>query len=239
MNGTEVRTVHVVYDKAGKMDVTCGEQGGCVACGCGRRIWLQGLRPRRTLVPLWAAGRGATCRTRGATVRVGVVRPGSLPGRRPASSSAARPAAPPARPAAPPPLPCAGVKEMRVLKTTQSGYEGYLKDEYTLLPETRVSTRQNGIAPRPQHPPPLPQPERPPAPQDAIAAPTHQRRPNPCILATAPARARQHRTASPPPVSSTPLLQPRWRYCCRPPAGPHRRHQRHRHLEVRLPPPGL
>ncbi|GAX74061.1 hypothetical protein CEUSTIGMA_g1511.t1 [Chlamydomonas eustigma] len=31
----------------------------------------------------------------------------------------------------------AGVKEMQVLKTTQSGYEGYLKDEYTLLPETK------------------------------------------------------------------------------------------------------
>jgi hypothetical protein len=29
------------------------------------------------------------------------------------------------------------VKELKVLKTTQSGYEGYLKDEYTLLGETR------------------------------------------------------------------------------------------------------
>lgn len=31
----------------------------------------------------------------------------------------------------------AGVKGLKVLKTTQSGYEGYLKDEFTLLPETR------------------------------------------------------------------------------------------------------
>eukprot|EP00877_Chromochloris_zofingiensis_P008318 jgi/Chrzof1/373/Cz01g13160.t1 len=30
-----------------------------------------------------------------------------------------------------------GVKGLKVLKTTQSGYEGYLKDEYTLLKETR------------------------------------------------------------------------------------------------------
>ena len=31
----------------------------------------------------------------------------------------------------------AGIKDFRVLKTTQSGYEGYLRDCYTLLPETR------------------------------------------------------------------------------------------------------
>jgi hypothetical protein len=30
-----------------------------------------------------------------------------------------------------------GVKDFKVLKTTQSGYEGYLKDQYTLLGETR------------------------------------------------------------------------------------------------------
>jgi len=30
-----------------------------------------------------------------------------------------------------------GFKELRVCKTTQSGYEGYLRDQYTLLPETR------------------------------------------------------------------------------------------------------
>lgn len=29
------------------------------------------------------------------------------------------------------------MKDLKVLKTTQSGYEGYLKDEYTLLGETR------------------------------------------------------------------------------------------------------
>lgn len=32
---------------------------------------------------------------------------------------------------------CAGLKDYKVLKTTQSGYEGYLRDQYTLLPETR------------------------------------------------------------------------------------------------------
>ncbi len=31
----------------------------------------------------------------------------------------------------------AGLKGYKVLKTTQSGYEGYLHDQYTLLPETR------------------------------------------------------------------------------------------------------
>lgn len=31
----------------------------------------------------------------------------------------------------------AGLKDFKVLKTTQSGYEGYLRDQYTLLPETR------------------------------------------------------------------------------------------------------
>lgn len=30
----------------------------------------------------------------------------------------------------------AGLKDYKVLKTTQSGYVGYLKDKYTLLPET-------------------------------------------------------------------------------------------------------
>ena len=30
----------------------------------------------------------------------------------------------------------AGVKGYKVLKTTQSGYVGYLKDKFTLLPET-------------------------------------------------------------------------------------------------------
>ena len=30
-----------------------------------------------------------------------------------------------------------GVKELQVLKSTQSGYEGFLRDEYTLLPESR------------------------------------------------------------------------------------------------------
>ena len=32
---------------------------------------------------------------------------------------------------------CTGVKDYKVLKSTQSGYEGYLRDQYTLLPETR------------------------------------------------------------------------------------------------------
>ena len=31
---------------------------------------------------------------------------------------------------------CAGVKGMRVLKTTQSGYEGFLHDKYTILKDT-------------------------------------------------------------------------------------------------------
>ena len=31
----------------------------------------------------------------------------------------------------------AGVKEMKVLKTTQSGYEGFLHDKYTVLKDTR------------------------------------------------------------------------------------------------------
>ena len=30
-----------------------------------------------------------------------------------------------------------GVSDLSVLKTTQSGYEGYLQDKYTLLPETK------------------------------------------------------------------------------------------------------
>lgn len=30
----------------------------------------------------------------------------------------------------------AGVKELTVLKTTQSGYEGFLKDQYTVLKDT-------------------------------------------------------------------------------------------------------
>ena len=29
------------------------------------------------------------------------------------------------------------MKDFQVLKTTQSGYEGYLRDRFTLLPETR------------------------------------------------------------------------------------------------------
>jgi urate oxidase len=29
------------------------------------------------------------------------------------------------------------VKDLKVLKTTQSGYEGFLRDEFTLLPEVR------------------------------------------------------------------------------------------------------
>jgi urate oxidase len=31
----------------------------------------------------------------------------------------------------------AGVMDMSVLKTTQSGYVGYLKDQYTVLKETK------------------------------------------------------------------------------------------------------
>ena len=31
----------------------------------------------------------------------------------------------------------AGVKDLSVCKTTQSGYEGYLKDQYTVLNETK------------------------------------------------------------------------------------------------------
>lgn len=31
----------------------------------------------------------------------------------------------------------AGVNNFRVLKTTQSGYEGFLHDKYTLLPDSR------------------------------------------------------------------------------------------------------
>lgn len=34
------------------------------------------------------------------------------------------------------PPPSAGLKDYKVLKTTQSGYVGYLRDKYTLLPET-------------------------------------------------------------------------------------------------------
>ena len=33
--------------------------------------------------------------------------------------------------------PRAGLTGFKVLKTTQSGYEGYLHDKYTLLPETK------------------------------------------------------------------------------------------------------
>lgn len=29
------------------------------------------------------------------------------------------------------------MRELQVLKTTQSGYEGFLRDEYTLLPEAK------------------------------------------------------------------------------------------------------
>ena len=31
----------------------------------------------------------------------------------------------------------AGVKDWKVLKTTQSGYEGFKHDKYTLLPDTK------------------------------------------------------------------------------------------------------
>lgn len=41
---------------------------------------------------------------------------------------------PPPRPSPPGPGP-AGIKDLQVLKTTQSGYEGFLRDEFTLLPE--------------------------------------------------------------------------------------------------------
>lgn len=36
-----------------------------------------------------------------------------------------------------PPVINAGIKDLRVLKTTQSGFEGFLKDRYTTLPEVR------------------------------------------------------------------------------------------------------
>ena len=39
----------------------------------------------------------------------------------------------------------AGLKDFRVLKTTQSGYEGYLRDQYTLLPETRERMMASSI----------------------------------------------------------------------------------------------
>ena len=35
------------------------------------------------------------------------------------------------------PSQCAGVKGLKVLKTTQSGYEGFLHDKYTLLKDTK------------------------------------------------------------------------------------------------------
>lgn len=31
---------------------------------------------------------------------------------------------------------CAGIKDWQVLKTTQSGYSGFLKDKYTVLKDT-------------------------------------------------------------------------------------------------------
>ena len=34
------------------------------------------------------------------------------------------------------PLPPSGLKDLQVLKTTQSGYEGFLKDKYTALPDS-------------------------------------------------------------------------------------------------------
>ncbi|EIE26572.1 urate oxidase II [Coccomyxa subellipsoidea C-169] len=40
----------------------------------------------------------------------------------------------------------AGLKGYKVLKTTQSGYEGYLHDQYTLLPETRDRIMATSIA---------------------------------------------------------------------------------------------
>jgi hypothetical protein len=36
-----------------------------------------------------------------------------------------------------PPMAFSGVKDLKVLKTTQSGYEGFLRDAFTLLPEVR------------------------------------------------------------------------------------------------------
>lgn len=44
---------------------------------------------------------------------------------------------PPPLTAPPHPLLAVGVRDLRVLKTTQSGYEGFLRDQYTLLPEVR------------------------------------------------------------------------------------------------------
>lgn len=39
-----------------------------------------------------------------------------------------------------------GVKGLKVLKTTQSGFEGYIKDEYTKLPETKDRIMATSIA---------------------------------------------------------------------------------------------
>ncbi|KAM3915040.1 uricase-like [Leptodactylus fuscus] len=36
-----------------------------------------------------------------------------------------------------PPVIYSGIKDLRVLKTTQSGFEGFIKDQYTTLPEVR------------------------------------------------------------------------------------------------------
>jgi urate oxidase len=32
----------------------------------------------------------------------------------------------------------AGLKNLEVLKTTQSGFVGYLRDQYTVLPEVQI-----------------------------------------------------------------------------------------------------
>ena len=56
----------------------------------------------------------------------------------PPASPRPPPLPPPSSPNRPPPLPhhLTGLKDLSLLKTTQSGYEGFLRDQYTLLPET-------------------------------------------------------------------------------------------------------
>jgi urate oxidase len=36
-----------------------------------------------------------------------------------------------------PPVIHSGIKDLKVLKTTQSGFEGFLKDQFTTLPEVK------------------------------------------------------------------------------------------------------
>lgn len=36
-----------------------------------------------------------------------------------------------------PPVIHSGIKELKVLKTTQSGFEGFIKDQFTTLPEVK------------------------------------------------------------------------------------------------------